>query len=134
MRLFVFILAALCFTGLSTEAVSTEVVGEAWRTHHGLFSCAELNDASDVTGDCILCHTDGGSSTDLNPYGEDIQTYKYDNDVIWPLAVSGVRGDDSDGDGVTNVTECHDDCTFPGDPLSVPVEEFSWSKIQALYR
>jgi hypothetical protein len=131
MKIIVFILAALCFTGLGTEALANDLIAESWRAHHGFFSCTELDDAVD---DCTLCHNDGGSTTDLNPYSEDIQFFKYDQDVIWQVAITAIEGDDSDGDGVTSIVEIQDDCTFPGDPLSVPVEEFSWSKIQALYR
>ena len=131
MKLLVFILAALCFTGLSTEAVSKELIAESWRLHHGIFACDELDAA---THNCTLCHLDGGSLTDLNPYAEDIQFVKYDQDVIWQVAIAGVEGNDSDGDGVINSVEIEWDCTFPGDPLSVPVEEQAWSRVKALYR
>ena len=115
--------------GVCSEAVATEVVAESWRSHHGVFTCDELRDAS---VDCTLCH-DAGTNA-LNPYAEDIQFHKYDQDVAWIVAITVVEEWDSDSDGVTNKVEINDDCTYPGDVLSVPVEDQSWWNIKTLYR
>jgi hypothetical protein len=131
MKLVVLVLATLCFAGMSIEAVSTELVGEAWRTHHSIFSCDELITASDLAGDCVLCHD---AEFNLNPYAVDIKTEYDADDILWPIAIQRTNDYDSDGDGVTNVVEIREDCTFPGDPLSVPVTQYSWSRIMALYR
>ena len=130
MRGLILVLVVLFFSGLGFDAVATNIIKVNWIDEYA-DSCLELLGAA---GDCTLCHLDGGSLTDLNPYAEDMQSYKYDQDVAWIFAIPGVGPDDSDGDTVINIVEIETDCTLPGDPLSVPVEEFSWSKIKALYR
>jgi hypothetical protein len=134
MRVVIVVLATFLFAGLGSEAFAHEVIAESWRAHHGVFSCQELDDATGNAMECILCHTDGGGSGDLNPYAVEIQTYKYANEVIWQIAVASIKDIDSDGDGVDNGTEIDDDCTFPGDATSVPVSKETWSGIKALYR
>ena len=129
MKMLMFVLAAVLFLGLSTEAVAYEFIAEVWRAEY-LSACSTLQTASN---DCTLCHP-GADTSQLNPYSEDLQFYKYDQDVLWAIAVIAIDGDDSDGDGVDNGTEIDVDCTFPGDASSVPTWEQDWSQIKALFR
>jgi hypothetical protein len=132
MRGLIIVLVVLFLSGLTINAGATGIIKVNWLDEYSSRgACGELLGAAN---DCTLCHMSGGGSNDLNPYAEDMQTYKYDQDVAWIFAIPGIAPDDSDGDGVISQVEIVTDCTLPGDPTSVPVEEFSWSKIQALYR
>lgn len=61
---------------------------------------------------CDLCHS-GSNGGSLNPYGR-----AYSN----TMSFTGIEGQDSDGDGFTNLEEINA-LTFPGDPTDYPVIE-----------
>jgi hypothetical protein len=126
------VLAAVLILGLSSEAVATSFVVDFWQDYYD-GTCDELRTSATILNDCVLCHNSGGSSSDLNPYAEDLQT-AHNQGGPWSLAIAAIDGNDSDGDTVINNVEIMTDCTFPGDPLSVPLEEQTWSGIKALYR
>lgn len=89
-----------------------------------------LYGTSDKTlDDCSTCHVNG---FDLNSYGDDFLT-EYDKGNGTTAALQAIEGDDSDGDGDTNIAEINAG-TFPGNPSStLPVEGATWGKIKALY-
>ena len=131
MRMLTTVLAAILLLSVfSSGAVATGIIRVNWIDEYS-GACLELLAAAN---DCTLCHTAGGSPTDLNPYAEDMQFYAEDQGVAYVFAIPGVAGDDSDGDGVDNGTEIIPDCTLPGDPLSVPTWERDWSQIKALFQ
>jgi len=141
MRFLLIFMAMVFIVGICSETPAHEVVGEGWRSVHQLAAnqggCQNVVAGTDVGQECVLCHTDGGSSSDLNAYALDIQTEQLDGDILWSLAIRHVDLDadtDSDGDGVLNRVEIREHCTFPGDATSVPVEGRTWSRIKALYR
>ena len=127
MRALTAVLVVGFLAGLCSAAVATEIVAEAWRAQY-LSACSELQLAAD---DCTLCHP-GGDTGQLNPYSGDIQTARQGT-ATWSLAIIQIDGDDSDGDGVENGVEIDTDCTFPGDPDSVPTKEKTWGQIKELY-
>jgi hypothetical protein len=139
MRLITTILGVVILSAMCAPAGAHELVGESWRSVHSVFAnqngCDNIVNASDLTGDCMLCHTDGGTSSDLNPYGLDIQ--EEHGDELWAVTIRRLDVDldtDSDGDTIPNIIECREDCTFPGDAgSSVPVQKPSWSQLKALY-
>lgn len=81
--------------------------------------CATLTAAAN---DCTLCHSTGFG---LNSYGVDLNNAG--------LNFASIEGDDSDGDGRSNLQEITLDCTLPGDASSVPVDPNTWESIKALY-
>lgn len=129
MRMLIYVLATVLVLGVSSEAVAFTSIGNDWRASYDT-ACQTLMDAAT---DCTLCHT-GGDTSLLNPYAEDIQFAKTDPGfVLWIDAIEHVDPDDSDGDGVINNVEILTDCTFPGDALSVPLGDHTWSQIKALF-
>lgn len=133
MRLVTTILGAVVLLAMCAPAGATELVAESWRAHHGPFACDTLDQATEIAAECVLCHSDGGSSSDLNPYADDLKAEHDDSGQAWVIVITAVEPLDSDGDGVVNEVEIQEDCTFPGDALSVPVVNPSWSQLKALY-
>lgn len=83
-------------------------------------ACTTLTAAAN---DCTLCHTGGFG---FNSYGSDLNSAGSN--------FASIEGDDSDGDGRTNLQEITLDCTLPGDASSVPAEPDTWAAVKALYR
>ena len=112
----------LCFVGLSAgQGLAFDDIGADWRANYP-DTCPELQDATTIAQNCIMCHTSGFG---FNPYGQDLK----DNNEDFAL----IESFDSDGDGRTNGEEINIDCTLPGDPTS-PVEFDSWGSIKVLFR
>ena len=65
---------------------------------------------------CVTCHPSGSS---FNPYGAAIDTAGGRGTDAGLAATEAVEGDDSDGDGFTNLAEISA-LTFPGDDTSFP--------------
>lgn len=111
---------ALCILlTASGSAHAYNSIGANWNSNYPDV-CSALTAASNT---CTLCHHGDFS---LNPYGNDLAEAGRD--------FAAIEGDDSDGDGRTNLQEITLDCTLPGDAGSVPVEQDSWAGIKALYR
>jgi len=82
--------------------------------------------------DCDTCHIQGQPFKNRNPYGVDVKT-KLDQGSNIMEALQAIEGDDSDGDGDTNIVEITAR-TLPGDPdNTTPVDPSTWGKIKALY-
>ena len=131
MRTLAVILGTVLVAGLWTPASATSFIVDFWQDEYSE-TCDELRRAATALHGCILCHTSGGSSSDLNPYAEDIQDV-HDLGGTWPNAIQTVDPDDSDGDGVSNNVEILTNCTYPGDATN-PVEGETWGGVKALYR
>jgi hypothetical protein len=100
------------------DANANDTQQNLWKTRYPDV-CSELTTAAN---DCSLCHTTVPS---LNPYGENL---------VGVSDATTIENVDSDGDGVPNGIEILQDCTLPGDALSVPLDEDkTWSKLKALY-
>ncbi len=82
-----------------------------------------------VLDTCITCHISNDSS-EFNPYGEDLSNAS--GTLVERLKI--IENEDSDGDGVINITEITTDRTFPGDPTSVPIALTAWGDIKVLFR
>ncbi|MCP4573586.1 MAG: hypothetical protein GY838_14605 [bacterium] len=113
------IVACLLMTHAGTAA-AYNFIGGNWRTQYPDV-CQTLTDAS---FSCTLCHNPDSDS--LNPYGSDLAGLS-SNFVV-------AESFDSDGDGRNNGQEILLDCTLPGNALSVPEENPTWSAVKALYR
>ena len=113
----------LCLLGVvAGESLAYTGIGTNWRTEYPA-ACALLQDATRSTQSCVLCHTAGDG---LNGYGSDLAQAN--------LNFAAIEGNDSDGDGRTNLQEILDDCTLPGDNLSVPADQDTWTAVKALFR
>jgi hypothetical protein len=130
MRIVMAILTVVFITGLSSEARATSFIVDFWQDIYGE-TCDQLRQSATILNGCVLCHTAGGSSADLNPYALDIQAA---HSGTWAAAIQAVDQNDSDGDGTVNNVEILTDCTGPGDPENLPVESKTWSGIKALYQ
>ena len=90
----------------------------AWQAPAQAFSSilngfnAEYGTANTRLDQCIACHTSNSSVGSLNPYGSDLANANRN--------FTAIEGDDSDGDGFTNLTEIIAR-TFPGNPNDFPV-------------
>jgi hypothetical protein len=128
-------LATLLLTGYCNEAMATGSIRDLWRDMYNAGTGGVCEKLSQASLDCTLCHTSGGSSSDLNPYAADVQFIKADQGLIlWSAAFEAAEPEDSDGDGLTNIEEING-CALPGDPDdSTPGDETTWGEIKALYR
>jgi len=131
MRVLIIILSAVLLAGVGWKVTATPSVPDFWSDVYPT-ACNELKLSAHQPQGCVLCHTSGGSPTDLNPYAVDIKSV-HDRGGTWSAAIEAVEADDSDGDGFSNIDEILTNCTFPGDGTS-PVEEQTWGMIKALYR
>ena len=136
-RLLTVVLAGALLAGYSSSGFAFGSIGDAWVDHYDLGvgdigACAETI-LLDARNDCTACHPNA-QTDQLNGYGQDMFDYRDANGGTWIGAIAAIGGDDSDGDGVSNDDECSVDCTLPGDPLSVPTEESTWSQIKGYYR
>ena len=114
---------ALCLlVSISSEGLAFTSIGEDWQAEYPT-ACETLQTASTSVQSCVLCHTSGFG---LNSYGDDLNEANRD--------FASIEGADSDGDGRTNLQEISEDCTLPGDSLSVPVDASTWNSVKALYR
>ena len=130
MRMLTFVLATILLLSVfSSEVVAFSTIAGSWRDTYDT-ACQELLDAAAL---CGFCHP-GNDTSLLIPYATDLRTANDDQGfLLWSQAMAFIEGDDSDGDGVDNITEILTDCTDPGDPLSVPIGEHTWSQIKALF-
>lgn len=110
---------ALCLlTFTAGQGLAYSGIGTDWKNTYPDV-CATLTAAAN---DCSLCHGGGFS---LNAYGNDLNNAG--------LNFASIEGDDSDGDGRTNLQEITQDCTLPGDSSSVPADANTWESIKALF-
>ena len=122
-RHFVTASLVLCFLGAATGNVSAYTsIGTNWQSQYPA-ACETLQEAATSAQSCVLCHTAGFG---LNAYGSDLADVSSN--------FTAIESADSDGDGRTNLQEILDDCTYPGDDLSVPQEKDSWAAVKALFR
>jgi len=127
------LLAGFCGTAAAETFLPDLWIEEYTIPNRSVDVCNELRLSSHQPQGCVLCHTSGGSSSDLNDYAQDIKA-AHDLGGTWREAFVAVELDDSDGDGFSNVDEILVHCSFPGDLLSVPVEKTTWGQIKALYQ
>ena len=118
MRRFILLVLALVLMAAASETRADGDIRDAWLAAYPDV-CQTLRTAA---MNCSLCHS---SVPARNPYGADLEGQSN------PTAI---ENSDSDGDSVINGTEILVDCTLPGDPNSVPVDEEIWSTIKKLYR
>ncbi len=121
MRKITVILSVLAFCLLMApvqDASATGVIRDAM--------LAEYPDMCDdlvaLAVDCSMCH---GGGFALNPYGVDLAGASN--------VFADIEGDDSDGDGRTNIEEISNDCTNPGDAVSA-ADPVTWSSIKVLFQ
>jgi len=132
------IVGAVLLAGFCGNAAASTVTPDLWIEeytvpHRSVDACNELRLSAHMPRGCVLCHTAGGSSSDLNDYAVDIKAER-DLGSTWREAFVAVELDDSDGDGFSSVDEILVHCSFPGDLSSVPVEAATWGRIKALYK
>ena len=130
MRTMIVIVGLVLLVSLYSEARATSFIVDFGQDEYNE-TCDQLRQSATVLQGCVLCHTAGGSAEDLNLYALDIQAARV---VTWASAIKDVDQIDSDGDGVVNGTEILVDCTGPGDPQNLPVENNTWGVIKTLYQ
>lgn len=123
-RRFLTLSLVACLLATQTgSAMAYGGIGDDWLAQYP-DACKTLTDATLEANGCVLCHY--ADSNALNPYGSDLASVS-ENFVV-------AEGFDSDGDQRTNGEEILLDCTLPGDTLSVPEENPTWSAVKALFR
>jgi len=117
---FLFSLALVASLGLGEANAYTGIKNNWLSTYPDI--CSELQTLAD---DCLICHTNPPSYSELNPYALDYLA----NGEDW----SNIESMDSDGDSRTNIEEILIDCTNPGDEVSTGNNDETWAMIKALY-
>lgn len=135
MRLLLVFLGLLVVLSPVADAAANGNLRDLWRDAYNAGTGGVCPKLSTASVDCSLCHTSGAPDLDdLNPYATDVQTAKQST-ILWSAAFMDVEGDDSDGDGVSNINEINN-CGLPGDASdtpSVPNGGYSLSELKILF-